>query len=135
MENRYAKTPLVKKLGIKEGMNLVFLHEPDEYVNLLGTLPKNITIAHELQHKADFLQFFTRSQESLREIFPQLKNSLSKIGMLWVSWPKGACNIRTDLNENIIRSIGLENGLVDVKICSIDEVWSGLKFVFRLKDR
>src|SRR5205807_793877 len=87
--------------------------------------------------KWDFIQYFSKSQEDLKEKFPLLKKALLKNGMLWISWPKGAyCNfVGSDLNENIIRDIGLENGLVDIKVIAVGEEWSGLKFVFRLKDR
>ncbi|MDE2026896.1 MAG: DUF3052 domain-containing protein, partial [Patescibacteria group bacterium] len=108
---------------------------PEAYLSLLGKLPKETKIQSTLKGNAEFIHFFTRSQEQLQEEFPKLKTALAKNGTLWISWPKGACNIRTDLNENIVRRIGLENSLVDVKICSIDEMWSALKFVYRLKDR
>jgi hypothetical protein len=71
----------------------------------------------------------------LNEAFPKLKKSLDLAGTLWISWPKGASKVKTDLNENVVREIGLSNGLVDVKVCAVDEVWSGLKFMYRLKDR
>ena len=71
----------------------------------------------------------------LKSAFPKLKSSLAQDGLLWISWPKGASKIKTDLNENVVREIGLGAGLVDVKVCAVDDVWSGLKFVYRLKDR
>jgi hypothetical protein len=83
----------------------------------------------------DFIQFFSSRRSHLDEQFPKLKASLSPSGMLWVSWPKGSSGVPTDLTENVVRDIGLTNGLVDVKVCAVDETWSGLKFVFRLKDR
>ena len=75
------------------------------------------------------------NKEELGKILPQLKSLLNKNGMLWISWPKKASKVMTDLDENVVRDIGLQNGLVDVKVCAVDEIWSGLKFVYRLKDR
>ncbi len=131
----YSKKTLAEKLGIKEGMEICILNQPDNYSELLSPLPQLVIINYELITNYDFIHFFTKSQEQLKEEFPKLKKFFNKNGMLWISWPKGACNIATDLNENIIRNIGLKNGLVDVKVISIDETWSGLKFVYRLKDR
>lgn len=132
----YSKIPLIQKLGIKANMIVVFLHTPDGYENLLGSLPKQVHVNHQLLPSVDFIHFFTRSQEALQEQFPALKKALNKNGMLWISWPKGACRVGlTNLNENIVRQIGLGNGLVDVKVIAVDEEWSGLKFVYRIKDR
>lgn len=83
----------------------------------------------------DFIHFFTRSRLQLESEFPKLKGMLSRSGMLWISWPKSSSGLETDLSENIVRRAGLDSGLVDVKIVAVDETWSGLKFVFRLKDR
>ncbi len=85
--------------------------------------------------KADIIHFFTTSSKTLEHEFLSLKNNLATDGMLWISWPKGQSNLPTDLNENIIREIGLKHGLVDVKVAAIDDTWSGLKFVYRIKDR
>lgn len=144
----YSSTPLVKKLGIKEGMRVMFVNTPENYKELLEGLSKNIqeTTQQNITSKKqdttnkrkdmDFIHFFTRSQEVLREEFGSLKERLKLTGMLWISWPKSSCSFASsDLTENVIRAIGLENGLVDVKIASIDEDWSGLKFVYRVKDR
>lgn len=82
-----------------------------------------------------FIHYFAHSRELLQHDFPTLKKALVKDGMLWISWPKKTSKIASDLDENIIREIGLNNGLVDVKVCAVDDDWSGLKFVYRLKDR
>lgn len=134
----YSKTPLYKKLGVKDGMTMLIIHETDDYDSLIGpilkTVHKNTSLEKEKVY--DFIHLFTRSQEELHELFPKLKESLTYKGMLWISWPKGSCGVGiTNLNDNIVRDIGLENGLVDVKIASIDDTWSGIKFVYRLKDR
>lgn len=131
----YSGTPLVKKLGIKSG-DVIYLHNcPDRYTELLNPLPEKITFRQTLTGDFDFIQIFVKDSTSFQHAFGKTKKHLKKNGMLWVSWPKKASKIETDLNENIIRDIGLKSGLVDVKVCAVDDVWSGLKFVFRLKDR
>lgn len=131
----YSKTPLLKKLGIKPGTRLIILNAPENYAQTLGELPENVTVAAALTGPLDFIHFFTVRRDALAREFPQLKQALVPAGMLWISWPKRAAKVETDLTEDIIRAIGLDNGLVDVKVAAVDEVWSGLKFVFRLKDR
>ena len=131
----YSKRTLVEKLGIKEGFRILILNQPDNYEHLLSPLPKNIERLTPDSEKADFIQFFTTEKKELQKEFPKLKQALVPSGSLWVSWPKTGSKLQTDLNENIIRDIGLENELVDVKVIVIDEIWSGLKFIYRLKDR
>ncbi len=131
----YSKTPLVKKLGIKLGFKIHFANPPDNLQSLLGELPEKTTTIVELNGPVDYIHFFTKSKDELQTQFPILKAVLAQNGLLWISWPKKASKVMTDLNENIVRDIGLQNGLVDVKVCAVDEIWSGLKFVYRLKDR
>ncbi|MBE7470304.1 MAG: DUF3052 domain-containing protein [Anaerolineae bacterium] len=131
----YSKTPLLKKLGIKPGSRLIILNAPENYAQTLGELPENVTVAAALSGPLDLIHFFTTRRDALAAEFPRLKQALDSAGMLWISWPKRAAKVETDLTEDIIRAIGLDNGLVDVKVAAVDEVWSGLKFVFRLKDR
>lgn len=131
----YSKTPLLKKLGIKPGSRLIILNAPENYAQTLGELPENVTVAAALSGPLDFIHFFATRRDALAAEFPRLKQALDPAGMLWISWPKRAAKVETDLTEDIIRAIGLDNGLVDVKVAAVDEVWSGLKFVFRLKDR
>jgi hypothetical protein len=131
----YSKTPLVKKLGLKPGFRLILLNAPQNYRQTLGDLPENVIVADTLAGPLDFIHFFTTSREALAAEFPRLKQALAPTGMLWISWPKRSAKVETDLTEDIIRAIGLENGLVDVKVAAVNEVWSGLKFVYRLKDR
>jgi hypothetical protein len=131
----YSGKPLVAKLGIKPNMRIALLHTPDDYFSLLGEMPPGVSVDNALESPCDFIHFFTTQRGDLLEHFERLKIALRDDGMLWVSWPKGASKKPTDLNENIIREIGLLNGLVDVKVAAIDETWSGLKFVRRLKDR
>ena len=127
--------PLIKKLGIKAGKRAFFLDAPSHYFDLLGPLPEGLLIEDALVQYLDFIHFFAVEQDWLIESFPALKYHLDKKGMLWVSWPKGTSKVTTDLNSNIVREIGLNNGLVDVKVCSVDDTWSGLKFMYRREDR
>jgi len=131
----YSKRSLVEKLGIRPGARVHLSNSPPDYIKTLGSLPDKAVLAKTLQAPCDFIQFFTKERVELEAAFPRLKKNLTKDGMLWISWPKGASKIKTDVNENIAREIGLKNGLVDVKVCAVDDVWSGLKFVYRLKDR
>jgi hypothetical protein len=131
----YSKTPLVKKLGLKEGFKITILNAPENYAETLGELPENITVSDTLTHPLDFIHFFTTHRDTLATEFSRLKQALTPAGILWISWPKRSAKVETDLTEDIIRAIGLGNGLVDVKVAAVDEVWSGLKFVYRLKDR
>jgi hypothetical protein len=130
----YSGTPLVKKLGIKPGFNIAFVSAPQAYANDLN-LPPEVSVNSRSGKLLDFAQLFVKSEKELKTTFPEYAGRLNASGMLWVSWPKKSSGVPTDLSENLVREIGLAAGLVDVKICAVDEVWSGLKFVFRLKDR
>jgi len=128
----YSKRPLAEKLGIKPGMRVWILNAPDGYLDVLklpGGKPRKTGGA------LDFIQVFATDRKTLEDGFPRFAQTLTEGGMLWVSWPKGVSKVLTNLNENVVRDIGLANRLVDVKVCAVDEVWSGLKFVRRLKDR
>ncbi len=131
----YSKRSLVEKLGIKDGFAISIIGAPKDYAVTLGKLPSVVKQSKKLKGPLDFLQFFCSKRSRLEANFPSLKAALSPSGMLWVSWPKVSSAVPTDLTENVVREIGLRNGLVDVKVCAVDEIWSGLKFVFRLKDR
>jgi hypothetical protein len=131
----YSKRSLVDKLGIKSGQKIHIANSPKNYAGTLGPLPDKTVLTRSLQGTCDFIQFFTQNRKELESTFPKLKQHLAPAGSLWISWPKGASGIKTDVNENVAREIGLKNGLVDVKVCAVDDVWSGLKFVFRLEDR
>jgi len=131
----YSSAPLIKKLGIKPDSKIIFINEPVSLYRELGELPENIKTAKSLDQQFDYIHYFTTFRTDLESFFKLILKFLKKDGMLWVSWPKKSSKVTTDLDENIIREIGLKNGLVDVKVAAIDEVWSGLKFVRRLKDR
>ena len=129
----YSGTPLVEKLGIKPGARLQFVSGPKELAGLLGELPDGSRIAS--RGALDFALLFVKAQSDLRKGFARLRDRLEPNGMLWVAWPKKASGVATDLTEGAVRSFGLRSGLVDVKVCAVDDTWSGLKFVRRLKDR
>jgi len=130
----YSGTPLVKKLGIKPGSNIVFVNAPSDYAKELD-LPADVSANSRSGKPLDFAQLFVKSEKELTKTFSRYAKRLNPAGMLWVSWPKKSSGVSTDLSESIVRDIGLAAGLVDVKICAVNQVWSGLKFVFRLKDR
>lgn len=131
--NGYSKRSLVEKLGIKQGSKVRIVNPPANYIDILGSLPRGVVLSDKLE-EFDFIQFFTVSMLELKRKFPVLKKRLSKGGMLWISWPKRSSKLSTELDENAVRDVGLENGMVDVKVCAVDKDWSGLKFVYRLKD-
>lgn len=136
----YSTTPLVKKLGIKENMKVKFINPPSDFANLLGDLPLLATNPFEVKNEEievvyDFILMFTNQLEDLERQIPLLKQQLDKKGMIWVSWYKKSAKMPTEITEDLIRDTALAIGLVDVKVCAIDNKWSGLKLVFRLKDR
>jgi hypothetical protein len=131
----YSGTPLERKLGFKEGQQVCFVNPPAGFCELL-LLPPNVRVLESGEDGAlDFSLLFVRSYGALEEGFSPLASRLNPAGMLWVAWPKKSSGVVTDLTENDVRDYGLAQGLVDVKVCAIDETWSGLKFVIRLKDR
>src|SRR5713101_4753668 len=131
----YSGTPLVKKLGIKSGFNVAFVNAPPDFTRDLD-LPTEVTINSKSHKPLDFALLFVKSEKELTIRFSQSAARLNAAGMLWVAWPKKSSGVITDLSETNVRTIGLAAAcLVDVKICAVDDVWSGLKFVFRLKDR
>jgi len=131
----YSKRSLVEKLGIKPGTNIAILNAPKSYDRTIGKLPEEVTRVPGAAGPLDFIQFFASERRALEREFAKLSRALTPAGMLWISWPKKASGVATDLTEDVIRVIGLAHGLVDVKVAAVDEVWSGLKFVRRLKDR
>jgi hypothetical protein len=132
----YSGTPLVNKLGIKPDHEVALVNAPAEFDATLGTLPAGVTVHREARGRAkDVIVFFTTSLGELRTRFPGLARQLTPAGGLWISWPKKASGVATDLTEDVVRGVGLETGLVDNKVCAVDETWSGLRFVIRLQDR
>jgi hypothetical protein len=129
----YSGTPLPRKLGIKEQFRIALLDLPAEVKSELKSALASCQVAKG--GPIDFAMIFVKTSGELRKQFPRFAKLLAPSGMLWVSWPKKASGVASDLDENEVRRIGLEAGLVDVKVCAVNEVWSGLKFVIRLKDR
>jgi hypothetical protein len=131
----YSERSLVEKLGIKPGARVAILNAPKGFLRTLGPMPARVAVTSKLGGGLDLIHFFTTGQRDLQAQFPALKKALAKDGALWISWPKGSSRVLTDVNENVVREVALTHGLVDVKVCAVDEVWSGLKLVYRLRDR
>jgi len=131
----YSGTPLAKKLRIKDNYACHFLHIPEYYFHLFESMPNIQTIENPAPESIDFAHVFLMSQDDMKTLIPSVKSYLKKDAPLWLSWPKKAAKLNTDLDGNVIRSYGLGIGLVDVKVAAIDDTWSGLKFMYRIKDR
>lgn len=131
----YSGTPLPKKLGIKDGFRILRTGMPVEVRAELKEALAGCKVVSNGSGALEFAIIFVKTQAELKRQFSKVAKQLAPAGMLWVSWPKKSSGVTTDINENDVRRIGLEAGLVDVKVCAVNEVWSGLKFVIRLKDR
>ena len=131
----YSGTPLPKKLGIKNGFQVCLINAPPEVQSELKSALAGCNLARAGSVPLDFAMLFTKSKSELTKEFTRIAKMLAPAGMLWVSWPKKSSGVAADLDENVVRDIGLGAGLVDVKVCAVTDVWSGLKFVRRLKDR
>ena len=131
----YSGKSLVEKLGIKAGMRVAIIGAPSGYRATLGALPDGVSVTATPRETLPFIHFFTKERSLLERRFPSLKRALAQDGALWVSWPKKSSAVTTDLTEDVVRAVALAGGLVDVKVCAVDNVWSGLKLVRRLKDR
>jgi len=131
----YSGTPLPKKLGIREGFRTLLVHAPEDVRKELRQALSSCAVVADGHDGLDFAMVFTESRAELAKEFRRIAKELAPAGMLWVSWPKKSSGVRTDLDENVVREIGLAAGLVDVKVCAVTDVWSGLKFVRRVKDR
>jgi hypothetical protein len=131
----YSGTPLPKKLGIREKFRVAFVGLPADLKTDLRDSLAGCSVVKDGRGPLDFAMVFAKRQAELKSEFTRLARQLAPAGMLWVSWPKKTSGVATDMNENDVRRIGLEAGLVDVKVCAVSEVWSGLKFVRRVGDR
>lgn len=131
----YSGTPLAKKLGIKEGFKILLYNLPKEYFRLFADFPNDVESLKDIEpYTTDFIHLFCTSFEELQNTATKYKEALKKNGLLWISWPKGSSSIKTDLKRDMIREHLIKIGLVDVKVAAIDGDWSGLKFVYRVKD-
>jgi hypothetical protein len=131
----YSQRSLVEKLGIKPGDRVVVLAAPADFASTLGALPKGTKLIRRLLPASACIIAFSKNAAALEAGFGRWKRALATNGALWVCWPKRSSGVATDLSENDVRNVGLACGLVDVKVCAIDATWSGLRFVYRLKDR
>lgn len=132
----YSQAPLVKKLGLKPAQRIAIVGAPKDFSRELEPLPPGVEIiGQKVTKPLDFILFFVETAKALQKEMPQLKKNLVSNGMLWVAWPKKSSGMATDLSFALVQRAGLNVGLVDVKICAINEIWSGLKFVYRLTDR
>lgn len=128
----YSGTPLAKKLGIKEAYRVALVEMP---ASVRAEIKSSLAACEMASTRLDFAIIFVKNVAELKRQFSRTAKQVAPTGMLWVSWPKKSSGVATDLDENVVRETGLEAGLVDVKVCAVDEVWSGLKFVRRVRDR
>lgn len=127
----YSGTPLGKKLGIKPETRVLSVAAPREYEAWLAPLPEGATISARLRGRVDIVHVFCTEKQKLSSFLPKAMDRIRPDGMIWVSWPKKAAKVKTDINENTVREVALPLGLVDVKVCAVSAVWSGLKLVIR----
>jgi hypothetical protein len=127
----YSGTPLVRKLGFKPGMRVVLLDAPEGFADVLGPLPDGVAVGTRLAAGKDMVIVFVTRRAALARRTAALRRAVAPDGMVWVAWPKKAARVPTDVTEDVVRDVVLPTGLVDVKVCAIDEVWSGLKLVVR----
>lgn len=131
----YSGTPLAKKLGIKEGFSLRVVNPPKDYFEFFEDLPENLTWSKDSKGSRNLVHYFTKKIADLEKDIIDLRREIFPDGTLWISWPKKTSGVVTDVSEDRIRKIALNNGLVDVKVCAVDNLWSGLKLVVPVKER
>jgi hypothetical protein len=131
----YSGTPLPKKLGIKEGHDVAFVAAPADFRETLGELPADVRVKSRATGPLDVIVLFVTRRAELERRFERLRAAMDPAAGFWVAWPKRASDVETDMTEDVAREIALANGLVDNKVCAIDETWSGLRLVIRLEDR
>jgi hypothetical protein len=131
----YSQRPLIDKLGVRAGARTIVLRAPAGYLELLPELPERAQLVTRLVGLFDVMQYFATSTEQLEAVLPNLVRHLHSDGMLWISWAKQTSPLHSGLSEPMVRELGLRAGLVDVKVAALTDDWSGLKFVYRLKDR
>ena len=131
----YSGTPLLKKLGIKEGASVALLAAPPNFARTLAPLPDGVEVREQARGKLDIIVFFATRERELARRFPVMARALQPDGGLWVAWPKKASCVATDLTFDPVQQTGLDCGLVDNKVCAIDDTWSALRFVYRVADR
>lgn len=127
----YSGTPLAKKLGIAAGVRVVARHAPSDYARLLEPMPAGVVFETNVSREIDIVHVFAERKASLKSELEALRHSIKPAGAVWVSWPKKASKVPTDITEDTIRELALPLGFVDVKVCAVSEIWSGLKLVIR----
>jgi hypothetical protein len=131
----YSGTPLIRKLGIRPQERVIAINAPKNYEKLLGDLPEGASVVDRITSNANFIHLFVRRRANLEKELPRLRNKLANTGALWVSWPKKSSSVPTDVTEDVIREVALPLGVVDTKVCAVDETWSGLKLMIRRTNR
>jgi len=131
----YSGTPLAKKLGVKDGYKIRLFNQPDYYFDLFDDLPNDIEILTDRKTKKNFIHYFTKEIDELERDITNLRNEIEPNGIIWISCPKKSAKVVSNISLDDVRNIALANGLVDIKVCAIDEIWSGLKLVIPVKDR
>jgi hypothetical protein len=131
----YSGTPLPQKLGIKPGLTVVTINPPTNYRRLLGTIPEDVTFSDRLEPESSFVHVFVKKRSELANRLSVLRERLADTGTVWVSWPKRSSGVPTDVTEDVVRAVALPLEFVDVKVCAIDETWSGLKLMVRRENR
>jgi hypothetical protein len=131
----YSGTPLPQKLGIKPGLSVVTINTPTNYRRLLGTIPEGVTFFDRLKPESSFVHVFIKRRSELEKKLSILREKIADTGTIWVSWPKRSSGVSTDVTEDVVRAVALPLGFVDVKVCAIDETWSGLKLMVRRRNR
>ena len=131
----YSGTPLPQKLGIKPGLTVVPINAPANYRRLLGQIPDSVTFSERLKSGSSFVHLFTSRRSEMQKKMSILRDKISDNGAIWVSWPKKSSGISTDVTEDVIREIALPLGFVDIKVCAVDDIWSGLKLMIRRENR
>ena len=131
----YSGTPLPQKLGIKPGLTVITINAPTNYRRLLGTVPRGITFTGRLKRESNFIHVFIKQRSELEKRLSILREKLADTGTVWVSWRKKSAGVPTDVTEDVVRAVALPLGFVDVKVCAIDETWSGLKLMVRRENR
>jgi hypothetical protein len=131
----YSRTPLPQKLGIKADLDVVTINPPPTYRRLLGTAPDGVRFSDRLKPDSSFVHVFIKTRSELERRLPVLREKIADTGTVWVSWPKRSSGMPTDVTEDVVRAVALPLGFVDVKVCAIDETWSGLKLMVRRENR
>jgi len=131
----YSGTPLTQKLGIKPAMNVIVINEPANYRKLLGRGADGLEFSDRIGSGSSFVHFFTTRRSELEKQLNRLRMKIPDTGTVWVSWPKKSSGVATDVTEDVIRAVALPLGFVDIKVCAIDQTWSGLKLMIRRTNR